>query len=171
MLHDILAPASPGLVLAGAGILIVASLHDLAFRTIPNALVAATALVGLALRVADGGLGRGLAAMALVFAGAMFCCLRGWMGGGDVKLLAAVALLLPPSTVISGLVAIGMAGGGLGVIYLVLRRAVPRPGPRPASLIARVLRAEAFRIRRGGPLPYGVGIAAGTILTLFGAAS
>jgi prepilin peptidase CpaA len=39
----------------------------------------------------------------------------------------------------------------------------PRPG-RPHSLIARIAKAEAWRLRRRGPLPYGAAIAAGALV-------
>jgi prepilin peptidase CpaA len=54
----------------------------------------------------------------------------------------------------------GLAGGALALGFLGLRPFVPAaPGPRPAVLLARVLRAEGWRIRRRGPLPYAVAIA------------
>ena len=40
-----------------------------------------------------------LSAAGIVFGVALVCWLRGWMGGGDVKLLGACALLVPPVAV------------------------------------------------------------------------
>jgi len=62
----------------------------------------------------------------------------------------------------------GLAGGLLAVLYLLAQNLVPAasPSPVPLSLLARVWRAERWRIRRGGPLPYAVAIAAGGVLTL-----
>jgi prepilin peptidase CpaA len=92
------------------------------------------------------------------------------MGGGDVKLLGAVSTLVPPHAVFTLLAFIAFAGGALAVVYL-LGRAVAgkrriEVSRRPATLPARVLRAEAWRIRRGGPLPYACAIAAGLLITL-----
>ena len=42
----------------------------------------------------------------------------------------------------------------------------PPRGPK-AKLIPRILRAERWRIRRHGPLPYASAIAAGAVFTLF----
>ena len=50
------------------------------------------AAIGVLLRVGDGSFVNGIIAAALVFAICTACWLRGWMGGGDVKLLAAAAL-------------------------------------------------------------------------------
>ena len=153
--------------LSGFGLLAVAAWHDLAARTIPNRLPLLVALVGLAQRAAGGQIAPGLAAGALVFAAAVWCWRRGWLGGGDVKLLGASALLVPPLLVPALLAAIAIAGAGLALVYLLARRWVrPAGGTRPAGLLARALRAERWRIARGGPLPYAVAIALGVLAVL-----
>jgi prepilin peptidase CpaA len=92
---------------------------------------------------------------------------RGWMGGGDVKLLGAAALRVPPYAVPGMLMATALAGGVLALFYLVARRRLARPGgPRPSSLLLRALRAERWRLRRGGPMPYAVAIACGVFFVL-----
>lgn len=61
----------------------------------------------------------------------------GWVGGGDVKLLAAVGLWLDLRAA-SGLVAaVFIAGGVLALIYIALRR-VTRPNARSSSDYAKV---------------------------------
>ena len=152
---------------------IMAALHDIMARTVPNQLVLAIASAGLVAQGAvlagsahlvDGLFSAGMALLAalLVFVAAALAWRRGWMGGGDVKLLGASALLMPAALVPSLLVATSLAGGVLSLIYLVARRRLARPGPgRAASLLARVLKAERWRLRRGGPLPYAVAIAGG----------
>jgi prepilin peptidase CpaA len=103
----------------------------------------------------------------LVFVVAVLCWFRGWLGGGDVKLLGAAALAVPVTGVASFILGVGMAGGVLALLYLLARRLVPAARvSTPGSLAARVWRAECWRIRRGGPLPYGVAIAIGGVLTL-----
>ena len=77
------------------GLLVLAAAHDLAARTIPNALSAALAGGGVLFHLATADLSRALAAAAAVGALVGFCWLRGWMGGGDVKLPAAAALAVP----------------------------------------------------------------------------
>jgi prepilin peptidase CpaA len=158
------------MILLPAGLaLVAAALHDIAARTIPNGLCLAIACAGLLARALAEELLPGLLAAGLVF-------LLGWaawrcrvMGGGDVKLLAACALLAPPAAVPGLVLAVALAGGLLALAYLGLRPVVPVPAlARPAPLLARARRAEAWRIRRRGPLPYGVAIALGTFFTLLG---
>ena len=160
-------PASAALLLAAA------ALHDIALRIIPNAIPLALSGIGLALRVQDGSLLPGLGLATAVFAAALFCWHRNWMGGGDVKLLAATALVVPPVQVGSFLVLTAQAGGILALLYLVLSRTVRLPpgfalGRRGARtrILGRLMRAERWRICRGAPVPYGLAIAAGGITSL-----
>jgi len=154
------------LLLAGVGLLIVAALHDIAFRTVPNQLAAALGCCGLALRALSGDLLGALLAAVIVFFAAVFCWRRGWMGGGDVKLFAAAALIVPPLHVPLLVGWVSIAGGAVAVPYLLARRRQTATSPRPHGLLPRIMRAEGWRLRRGGPLPYAVAIAAGAGLTL-----
>jgi prepilin peptidase CpaA len=143
-----------GLLVTGAALLVMASLHDLVARTIPNWLAGALAVLGFVLRALTGSLLGGVVAGLVVFVLAAICWRRGWMGGGDVKLLAAAAIAVPPSLVLSFITAVALCGGVLALLYLVAGRMVaPPPATRPRSLLARALRVEQWRIRRGGPLP------------------
>ena len=145
-------------------------------------------LLAVGLNALAGQLLAALFGAGLVFAGAWQCWRRGWIGGGDVKLLAACALLVPPGAVPELLLATAIAGGVLAALYLVLGRLLPRerraPGARSrrargarsrrvpgvrfgrSVLIVRVWRAECRRIRRRVSLPYACAIAAGVLLTL-----
>jgi len=150
--------------LATIGLLGLAALSDLATRTIPDQACIALALLGLGAR-----LYAGLAALAVSagVAAGMFAVLvlvhaRGALGGGDVKLICAMALGLAPAQTYRFLVATVLAGGLLGVLYLVLRLAPPPARcKRRASPIHRIITAERWRIRRKGSLPYGIAIACG----------
>ncbi|MFQ3623901.1 MAG: A24 family peptidase [Acetobacteraceae bacterium] len=155
-----------GALAIAAAALVWAAVHDVAARTIPNGLPALIAVVGLGAQAVSGTLLHALAAGALVFAVSGIAWLRGWMGGGDVKLLAAVATLLPASDVPVAMAATALAGAPLALLYLGLRRVVTVPAARPRGRVGRALRAEAWRIRRGGPIPYGVAIACGTLVTV-----
>jgi len=154
---------------AGAGLLLLAAaLHDVALRTIPNGASAALVLTGAALRLQDGGIIPGLLLAAAVFGASVLCWRRGWMGGGDVKLLGATALVVPPLQVGSLLMLTALSGGVLAVLYLILSHVVrvAPAGGRPRGPLTRVLRAERWRICRGAPLPYGLAIAFGGITLL-----
>lgn len=150
--------------------LALAAMSDIAVRRIPN---------GLALGVALAGLGRQAGAGAAVTVVAMLAAaavglvagvlwLRGAMGGGDVKLLAAATLLVPPGEVIALLLAVAIAGGLLSLVHLLLRPALRGRvrGAAPGRPWRRVLRVEAWRIGRAASLPYGVAIAAGAAFLL-----
>jgi prepilin peptidase CpaA len=166
---DILHPVLPVLMASGAGIALAAALHDVAARTIPNWMAAALTMMGLAARIIDHTVLSGVAAGLAVFMAAAFCWRRGWMGGGDVKLLGGAATIVQPHAVFAMLACVAFAGGALAFLYLIGGKVVPATSRigRPSTLLARVLRAERWRIRRGGPLPYACAIAAGVVITLF----
>ncbi len=74
--------------------------------------------------------------------------LLGWMGGGDVKLIGMIGLLMGTRFLIAALVFISIAGGVLALgklVYLLARR-------QPV---------------RGARIPYGTAIVAGTYFTLW----
>jgi prepilin peptidase CpaA len=79
-----------------------------------------------------------------------------------VRIMAALSLAIPHQALGIALAQIGLCGAVLALPYLVLRRRGPCTTTRSGgSLLARVARAERRRLRRGGPLPYCVAIAAG----------
>lgn len=158
---------SSGPLVAGACLLVAAALHDCVARTVPNWVAGVLAITGLMLRATFGNLLAGTLVGLVVFVLAVLCWRRGWMGGGDVKLLAATAILVPPALAFNFITAVALFGGVLAVLYLLGRRVVPAPhGPRPRGFLARVLRIERWRIHRGGPLPYACAIAAGGLFVL-----
>jgi prepilin peptidase CpaA len=146
---------------------VFAALHDVVARTVPNSIPLILAMLGVLARAMEGNLVDGLVAAIAVFAVALFCWTRGWVGGGDVKLLGAIALAVPPASVPALIFVMGLTGGLLSLFYLSVRHIMTAPPTRrPHSLIARALRAERWRIRRGGPLPYACAIAAGGLFVL-----
>ena len=158
--------------LPALSLLSLAAWRDIATRTIPNGACLAIAALGLALRATEGwlALATSLAAAALLFLVLLFCHARGFLGGGDVKLLTALALGLPPLGSWNLVVATALAGGVLALIYLALHRVPaarlslpPRAG---ANALRRVLAVESWRIRSRGPMPYGVAIAIGAAIVL-----
>jgi prepilin peptidase CpaA len=147
-----------------ACMILAASLHDIVARTIPNGLALALAAAGIAVSVLDGHIYGSLLTACGVFLAAAVIWRRGWMGGGDVKLLGACALGIAPGSVLTFIAAVAIAGGVLAVLYLVARSLVSMSRrQRPDGLIARAVRVERWRICRGGPLPYACAIAAGVL--------
>jgi prepilin peptidase CpaA len=160
------------MLLATTAILAFAVWSDLATRTIPDWCSLALLALGIAIRLMEGpGAALSSIAFALVIgAGFLLLHARGLIGGGDVKLIAALAVGTAPAAMPDLLFAIGLAGGALGVAYLLLSRVMPRPALRPnAALPMRIAVVEANRIARRGPLPYALAIAAGTIAAGLGA--
>jgi prepilin peptidase CpaA len=153
-----------------AGLLVFSALHDLCFRTIPNWVSLAVLGIGLLVRFNSGQFLASILAVAIVFVLLFFCWLRGWIGGGDMKLLSAVSAAVPPSMSPTLVIVVALAGGVLGLFYLLVRPLVARPvARRPGdSLARRVLKTEARRVRRGGPLPYAMAILAGAVITMWG---
>jgi prepilin peptidase CpaA len=153
-------------------LLLAAAWHDIIARTIPNWVPATLALVGGAALASAPVAWGGLLSATLMFGGALLFWRLGWLGGGDAKLLVAVGLLVPPARIGVALTMIALVGGVLALPYLACRGRLARPArARPSGLAVRAWRAERFRLRRGGPLPYAVAIAAGAAFGLLGGPS
>jgi prepilin peptidase CpaA len=164
MFHE---PAVQLALLAGiVGLFILTCWHDLATRTLPDWVAVAIAAVGLFWQVASGDLLWSVMAASLVFMGAVFFWYLGALGGGDVKLLGACALLPNASAVPQLLVVMALAGGLLALVYVLGRWLAPAIPPRQRLLPARVWRAETWRLRRGGPLPYALPICLGALFAM-----
>ncbi|SDB74473.1 A24 family peptidase [Belnapia rosea] len=150
-------------------LLMLAAWRDVVARIIPDLLVLPIAILGIAGRLSLGWgvlLEAALTAL-LLFVILLACAMRGWLGGGDVKLAAALAIGLPPAATWDFVVATTLAGGLLALGYLNGPRLAPRLASGGATTpFGRILAVEAWRLRRGGPLPYGVAIAAGGLVTL-----
>jgi prepilin peptidase CpaA len=155
------------LVVAAATALLFAAANDVALRIVPNRTTCVVALAGIGLNWLDGQLIAALFGTALVFA-ALWCCWRnGWFGGGDVKLLTACSLLVPPFAVPELILTTAIFGGLLALAYLVLGPFLPPlTQHRSRNVLTRVWRAECRRIRRRLSLPYACAIAAGALFTL-----
>jgi prepilin peptidase CpaA len=156
-----------GLKAVIACLLILAAFSDIMTRTVPNWMPVALAIFGAALASFDLRLAWGLSYGLGIFLLSLFCWRRGWMGGADVKLLGASAIIVAPAASVTFLLAVSLSGGVLASVYLAGRFVLPRPAARrPRHLLPRVLRVEAWRIRHRGPLPYACAIATGTILVM-----
>jgi len=144
-------------------LLVVAAVIDVKTFTISNGLNATVALLaplywwssGLPLWP-DAAIQFAVAAGVFVVLGATFY--MGMMGGGDVKLAAALALWFKPFVTLKFLVIMSLAGGLLTLVVLLLHKKRGKPpfdGDAPAD--AAAARPE---------IPYGVAIAIGALWIL-----
>ena len=119
-----------------------------------SGLIAVGAFVALAIDGPIAGLWQNFLLFAAVLAIGTFMFGRGWMGGGDIKLLAASALWFNLSDGWKLLVAIAIAGGVEALIIMIVRR----------LRWSDDLRGRVLLLRRGGAIPYGIAIALGVAL-------
>lgn len=134
-------------------LLATATASDLRSRRIPNRLTVPAALLGLALQtMLAGPLGAQQAALGWLAGFGLLAipCLLGWMGGGDVKLLAAVGAFQDPALAFSAGLYGTLAGGLLSLAVLLRRRGAGAPG----------------EARRRATLAYGPALAVGTLVAL-----
>lgn len=103
---------------------LIASLYDLRTRRIPNNLTVPAILCGLILHFARGGVKEmGLAVLAGLIGGGIFFLffMAGGMGGGDVKLMAAVGCLAGVSNIKDVLISTVIIGAAMGVALALYR--------------------------------------------------
>lgn len=160
------------ILVIAAGLLAAAAGWDLASYTIPNffpaALIAAylvfvvvspAASAGMKLEIVGWHLLAGLAGLSLGFALFAF----GLIGGGDAKLLAAIALWLGLQPVADSLLlqfgfATALIGGVFAIVLVVLRQY-----PLPGFLLGQTWIMRLHNSKAG--IPYGVALAAGAVIT------
>src|SRR5262245_22709750 len=163
------------LTVQGCAVVFVACcwITDLRTRRIPNLLTATTFMVGIALNFAllgGWGLTRSAGGVAVAMAVLLPPFALGGIGGGDVKMMAAVGALLGPQATAASLV-LGMILGGLVMVVHLVR--LGRLRETLASLYEMVagallqrsaapLKAPAQR-RNAIALPYSVPLGLATI--------
>lgn len=162
-----------------AALLLAATVIDIRERRIPNALTLAGCATGLAVGAATGGTGGFLdAGMALLIAFGISLpfWLVGWMGAGDVKLIAAVGAFVGRGLVFETLAAIAIAGGVLAALALLRRGVLARTTERMTATLGLTLGTrrwsyvEPDQKEQEVRLPYAIAISAGTAaaILLFG---
>lgn len=157
---NLLASAPDWLAALLLGLLLVAAIEDGWRLRISNWIsggVALAAFVAIALDGPMAGIWQNLLLFVAVLAVGTFMFGRGWMGGGDIKLLAACSLWFDLPTGWRALAAIAIAGGIEALAILALRKL-----PWPPTLPQRVL-----LLRWGEGIPYGIAIALGVALMTF----
>src|SRR5437879_4016876 len=150
-------------------LLLYVATTDIATRLIRNESCLALAILGIAGQLASPmQLTQSLIVAAILFLLLFGIHQLGKIGGGDVKLLVALAIGLPPTGVVQLLTITALVGGVLALVHLMMRLLpYPRLAPAGSSLVRRVYAIERWRHLRHAPLPYGVAIACGGIWTVF----
>lgn len=156
---------------------LAACLHDLSSRRIPNYLTfgsAALALVYALVTAGWSGLGIGIGGWVLGVALFIpFFLLRG-MGAGDVKLLAALGAWVGPLSLLSLTFYTAISGGVMALVVVLWRRKLIATFENLWLLLChfrivglKPMSELSLENKNNVSLPYGLPIAAGTILTLW----
>jgi prepilin peptidase CpaA len=162
---------------------VVAAFGDIKNRRIPNGLVLAIGVLGIARLTLAGDFGAGamtLLAAAAVLAVGFLLFWRGLIGGGDAKLLATATLLVGYHDLFGFLFLMSLCGGVLAAAVLAQHRIRPWAeafvlalavwGMRSERIVPEPRASVALNAGDGAaaPLsvPYGVAIAAAGIITL-----
>jgi prepilin peptidase CpaA len=150
------------LLFAASLTLVWAAVSDVGRFTIPNAAVLALAALFLpyaliALTPAMIFAHAGVALAAFAVGASLFAAKV--MGGGDVKLIAAVGLWAGPSLALQSLLVMAIAGGGLALALLAVGAVRVRLSIAGLATPGPALKSQ--------PLPYGVAIAVAGWWTLY----
>jgi len=146
---------------------LVAAGTDLLWRKIPNAIPISIALIGLSF-AAGHGFGSAVVSLGIILAVLVLGTLifaRGWLGGGDIKLLAAACGAMSLGDVPILLVSTSI-GGGVIALGITLARGRLRDVLRSCrDLVRPLLQAGAVAIAPERPItmPYAVAIAFGVV--------
>lgn len=156
----------------------VAAVADARNRTIPNSITVGGAAVGLILQTSiQGWSGLKLSLLGLGLGFLIFLplfLLRG-MGGGDVKLMAAIGAMSGPMNTFLIFVFTALIGGVFAVGLLILRGGMGRALGNLGHILASLVRLKApheerpeltIEDARAPKLPYALPMALGTLLLL-----
>ena len=152
----VLIPAAT-LALAAA-LLVVIAVSDWRRRLIPNALVLVYAALFVPFAVyapVDLAWWWHLLAAAVVFLFTFFCFTRRWLGGGDAKLIPAVALWLGPQATLPFLLMMGVGGSivaGLVMVVAGKHRGAGRKLKLPYGLAIVFAALVMMWVQYGSPL-------------------
>jgi prepilin peptidase CpaA len=148
---------------------------DVRYRRIPNKLVFATLVTGIAFNALFGGLQAALSSlggMAVAFGMMFILHAFGTMGAGDVKLFAAVGSIVGISHVLQTLLVVAIMGGVLAVGKMIYSRRVGRTMVGVLQFFYGLLPGQAvphFEVPEDGSntLPYAIPICFGALVSVF----
>jgi prepilin peptidase CpaA len=147
------------IVLVFPVLVVWAAVTDFMTMTIANRVSVGLFLAGFLALVTSGApladIGAHLGAAALVFAIGFACFAMGWMGGGDVKFAAAVALWLGWGPLLDYAVTFSVYGGLLTLLALFSDRVLD---PLPVLKVGFLARFQEHR-----RVPYGIALSAAAL--------
>ena len=141
------------ILLMGLVFVLAAGLQDLFTRRIANVLCAGMALLGLSYTILTdaGTLLQHFGSAILVFLPSLLLYRRAFFGGGDVKMITALALWLMPGQLALFVIWTLMCGGVAGLLVL------------GYTMVRRMLDSSRHMV---SGVPYGVGIAGGFLVAV-----
>lgn len=159
--------------------LIGAALYtDLRTRRIPNVVTVGGCLLGIVWMLIEGKVVISIAGLVLGFSLMLPGFMIGGVGGGDVKLMAAIGSLKGPTFVLNVFIFSTLCGGLLAIISAVRDRRLGRMlidtwfylRSLGTSIVTRrnMVSVTLPTADKAAVLPYGVAIFAGTLLVLLG---
>jgi len=148
--------------------------YDARYRRIPNALVLATLVSGLAVNTIFGGFAGALTSLGGFVAA--FCLMLllhvfGAMGAGDVKLFASIGAVVGSALVVPTFLVVVLVGGALAVVTMIRAGAVRETMWRVTQIFVGLLPGWemprfAVPAERGKTIPYGVAITFGSLISV-----
>jgi prepilin peptidase CpaA len=154
-----LALTAPDWLAWALGALLVAAAAEDAYRLRISNIISIALLVLALVAMAVVGFSIALWENGVVFAAILaigtFLFGRGWLGGGDVKLLASLGLWFDLEGALRLVLSVLIAGGVLALVILALRMVTGGKGNHRIAVL-----------NKGAGIPYGIAIAAGALITL-----
>ena len=141
-----------------AALLVAAAIEDAVRMKISNLLslgVFVAAIVAIALAGLETALWQNAVVFAVLLVGGTLLFGTGKMGGGDVKLMAAVGLWCSLTAALTLVPSVFIAGGVLALAIIGARVIAPKGAG-----------ARVIVLKPGSGIPYGIAIAAGALITL-----
>jgi prepilin peptidase CpaA len=160
--------SAPSTTLLGfvLGACVLAAVSDAMTRRVPNLIPLAILAAVIIERASHGwaSLASGIGALALVLIAGTFVHARGWFGGGDVKLAAAVAAAFGIPGCFAFLLLTAVCGGVVALTALFLtRRMTAREAIVAVDVLVRTRVVTLAHAR--ATVPYAIAIAFGAVLT------
>jgi prepilin peptidase CpaA len=151
---------------------LIGSAWDIAKRRVPNLVTGAVAVLGVAAQLVDRGgwsMASGLCAAVVTVALLWKPWAAGGLGGGDVKMAAAVAIWVGLGSMIRYALAVAAVGGVVSlVMYFLSGKSVRQDIKATLTVAALQQSLPAVEVRGPGRprVPYGIAIAAGAAFAL-----